>query len=254
MRTFLQAVCFFLLGATFAFAAPDFPELTGRVVDGAHILSDGTRQSLDRMLAEYEKGTTNQVVVVTIPSLKGRSIEEYGYQLGRYWQIGQKSKNNGLLLLVAPAEHKVRIEVGYGLEPVMTDAASSAVVQGIILPAFRAGEQEKGIIDGTQAILSVLGGKGVPVTPPAAYHLQDGVFSIHEVTTENTVSGVQLLILILCAACFIVFCIRYPFFALFMFLGQPSYFGSSRMDSSGWGGGFSGGGGSFGGGGSSGSW
>lgn len=163
MRVVRLSFVLFLLCGALAFAAPQFPVLTGRVVDDAHILSETTVQSLDQMLADYERGTSNQVVVVTIPSLGGDAIEDYGYQLGRFWQIGQKEKNNGTLLIIAPNERKVRIEVGYGLEPVLTDAASSEIVNGIILAAFRSGNMEQGIIDGTQAILSVLGGKGIPV-------------------------------------------------------------------------------------------
>src|SRR5689334_6852452 len=87
-----------------AFAALKFPALTGRVVDDAHILSPTTIQSLDQSLENYERGTSNQVVVATVPSLQGYSIEDYGYQLGRAWAIGQKSKDNGVLLIVAPQE------------------------------------------------------------------------------------------------------------------------------------------------------
>src|ERR1700722_8267501 len=118
MRRALAFIVFLLMGAA-AVAAPKFPALTGRVVDDAHVLSASTVQSLDQMLEGYERGTSNQVVVVTIGSLQGTSIEDYGYQLGRTWQIGQKGKDNGALLIVAPKERKIRIEVGYGLEPVV---------------------------------------------------------------------------------------------------------------------------------------
>src|SRR5579864_3107443 len=104
---------------------PKFPPLTDRVVDDAGILSDSTRGALTDMLAQHERETSNQVVVVTLKGLQGYTIEDFGYQLGRKWGIGQKEKNNGVLLIVAPREHKVRIEVGYGLEGTLTDAASS---------------------------------------------------------------------------------------------------------------------------------
>lgn len=185
------------------------------------------------MLEEYERGTSNQVVVVTISSLQGYAIEDYGYQLGRFWQIGQKDKNNGTLLIVAPNERKVRIEVGYGLEPLLTDAASSEVVNGIILPAFRSGNMEQGIIDGTQAILSVLGGKGIPAAQQA----------------DGQLSGVDALLLFIFIVGFFWFAMRHPFIAALLLSSHSSRFGSSRM-----GGGFGGGGGSFGGGGASGSW
>src|ERR1035437_693061 len=114
-----------------------FPPLTGRVVDNAHILSSSTIQSLDQSLAAYENGTSNQVVVATIASLNGDSIGDYGYQLGRYWKIGQKGKDNGVLLIVAPNERKVRIEVGYGLEGALTDAVSKLIIENSILPRFK---------------------------------------------------------------------------------------------------------------------
>jgi len=224
-----------LLLGTVAFAAQQFPALTGRVVDDAHVLSASTVQSLDQMLADYERGTSNQIVVVTIASLQGKSIEDYGYQLGRTWQIGQKGINNGALLIVAPKERKVRIEVGYGLEPVLTDAASSEIVNGVILPAFRNGHMEQGIIDGTRAMIDVLGGKSIsaPVTRQA-----------------GQISGLQVVLMLLFAFGFIWFAIRHPMLAMLMLSSNSVRFSNSG-DS---GGGFSGGGGSFGGGGVSGSW
>src|SRR5581483_7681392 len=107
-----------------ALAAPQFPALTGRVVDGANILSDATKSDLTEKLAALESKTSRQLVVVTLPSLQGYDIADFGYQLGRAWGIGQKGLNNGVLLIVAPTEHKVRIEVGYNLEPILTDALS----------------------------------------------------------------------------------------------------------------------------------
>src|ERR1700738_664464 len=106
-----------------------FPELTGRVVDDAGILDPSTKAALERKLAEFETKTTGQLVVVTLKSLQGTSIEDYGYQLGRHWGIGQKEKNNGVLLIVAPNERKVRIEVGYGLEGTLTDAVTKLIIE-----------------------------------------------------------------------------------------------------------------------------
>ncbi|HSH49628.1 MAG TPA: TPM domain-containing protein, partial [Halomonas sp.] len=105
----------------------DFPELTGRVVDRAELLDPATESRLSDMLAAHEKASTEQLVVVTLPNLQGASIEQYGYQLGRHWGIGQAEKDNGALLIVAPNERKVRIEVGYGLEGRLTDAQSSVI-------------------------------------------------------------------------------------------------------------------------------
>ena len=128
-----------------------FPALTGRVVDQAGLLSPETETALTQRLEILERDTTDQVVVVTLNSLQGQEIEEYGYRLGRHWAIGQE-KDNGLLLIVAPEERKVRIEVGYGLEPIMTDAMSTLIIHNRILPAFREGRFEQGIVQGVDAI------------------------------------------------------------------------------------------------------
>ena len=157
----------FVLVWTAAACAQVFPALTGRVVDGAALLSAAERASLEQALKAHEEATTNQVVVVTLPSLEGVPIEEYGYRLGRHWQIGQKGKNNGALLIVAPSERKVRIEVGYGLEGVLTDAVSRVIIETIILPAFRSGQMGPGIVAGTGAVLKTLTGDAPDVQAAA---------------------------------------------------------------------------------------
>ncbi|MGD8595382.1 MAG: TPM domain-containing protein [Gammaproteobacteria bacterium] len=140
-------------------AAPQFPPLSGRVVDEAGLLSTQTESTLSGRLAGFEQESGTQVVVVTLKSLQSYSIEEYGYQLGRHWGIGQKGENNGVLLIVAPNERKVRIEVGYGLEGVLTDAISHSIIQNAILPNFKANNYERGIVQGADAILLALGGQ-----------------------------------------------------------------------------------------------
>ena len=105
-----------------------FPALTGRIVDEARLLSPEAEQALDAKLAALEQRTSDQLVVVTLNSLQDREIEDYGYQLGRAWGIGQKEDDNGVLLIIAPNERKVRIEVGYGLGPILADAFSSQVI------------------------------------------------------------------------------------------------------------------------------
>ncbi len=181
--------------------AQEFPELTGRVVDEANILSAGTEERLADMSRAHEAETTNQVVVVTLESLRGLEVEDYGYRLGRAWGIGQseagaraadivldaagrrdeiggvqlgpdgepqvsrtdvevggEDTDNGVLLIIAPNERKVRIEVGYGLEGVLTDAISATIIQGSILPPFRSGDLETGVVRGMEDIVTVLGG------------------------------------------------------------------------------------------------
>ena len=120
-------------------STPDFPELTGRVVDRADMLPAKVERRLSQMLEAHEQSTTEQVVVVTLPNLQGYAIEDFGYQLGRHWGIGQEGEDNGALLLVAKDERRIRIEVGYGLEGRLTDATSATIINQIITPAFRQG-------------------------------------------------------------------------------------------------------------------
>lgn len=152
-----------LLGAVVCLAAPAFPALSGRVVDQAGILSAGTRAELEEMLAAHERAGSNQVVVVTVDSLQGYAIEDYGYQLGRYWGIGQAGRDNGVLLIVAPQEREVRIEVGYGLEGTLTDALAHNIIRSVILPRFRAGDMPGGIVAGTRAVLQAIDGAYQPL-------------------------------------------------------------------------------------------
>ncbi|QCD52539.1 TPM domain-containing protein [Campylobacter sp. RM16192] len=133
-----------------------FPPLTGRVVDEANILSQGAKENLTKILANHESNTTNQVVVVTLNSLQGRSLEEYSLELGRYWAIGQKDKDNGVLLVIAPNEKEIRIEVGYGLEASLTDAITHEIIQRVILPKFKDGNFEQGILDGVTKIIDFI--------------------------------------------------------------------------------------------------
>ncbi|WP_312821265.1 TPM domain-containing protein, partial [Brevundimonas sp.] len=152
----------FVLGLWLATALPmtataqsgiPFPALTGRVVDQADILTPDQERALSDKLAALETRTTDQLVVVTVASLNDYDISEYGYQLGRAWGIGQKEANNGALLIVAPNDRKVRIEVGYGLEGVLTDAYSSIVIRNDILPSFREGNFYGGIDKGVDALV-----------------------------------------------------------------------------------------------------
>ena len=150
--TVLLAAVWLMVSAALAQTGPTFPPLNGRVVDRGDLISDAKEQALADKLAALERDTTDQLVVVTVPDLQGYEIEDYGYRLGRAWGIGQASRNNGVLLIIAPNERKVRIEVGYGLEGVLTDALSALIIQNDILPAFRDGSYERGIEQGVDAI------------------------------------------------------------------------------------------------------
>jgi uncharacterized protein len=235
-------------------AAPTFPALNGqRVVDDAHVLSSATVSDLTGKLAALEQKNGDQVVVVTLPSLQGYEIEDYGYQLGRAWGIGQKGKDNGAIFIVAPNEHKVRIEVGYGLEPVMTDALSSIILQAQVLPKFRSGDVEGGVVAGTDAIISQLG-----LDPAQAQANAQAAEQRPPAGRPNPIPIIVLLVLFF-------FVIRGLFgrwgrggglwmAAPFLFMGGGRSFGGDGGGLGGGFGGFSGGGGSFGGGGASGSW
>jgi uncharacterized protein len=239
-----------------ASAAPTFPALTGRVVDDAHVLSAATVTDLTAKLADLETKTGRQLVVVTLPSLQGYEIEDYGYQLGRAWGIGQKGKDNGVLFIVAPTEHKVRIEVGYGLEPILTDTLSSVILQEQVLPKLRAGDVDGGVVAGTNAIIGQLSADPTA----AAANVQQATQAARAPHPHGLPFGAIIVLIIL----FFVFS---GLFRSHMGGGMgwllPMMILSSGSRGGGWGGGdgggfggggFSGGGGSFGGGGASGSW
>jgi uncharacterized protein len=153
----LLALLLTLFLAPAAFAAPKFPPLTGRVVDLANVLSPESEAKLAAESEALEARTGHQFVVATVPDLQGYEIEDYGYQLLRTWGIGRKDKNDGVIFLVAPSERRVRIEVGYGLEPVLTDALSSVILQERVLPRFRDGQMEAGVVSGAEAVMQQLG-------------------------------------------------------------------------------------------------
>jgi uncharacterized protein len=152
----------FALLTAFAVAAPvaaqTFPPLTGRVVDAADILDTPTRSAIATMLTTLEQKTTDQFVVATVASLQGESIEVYANRLHNRWALGRKDKNNGVLLLVAPTERKVRIEVGYGLESTLTNAIAQEIIDRTIVPRFRAGDMAGGVAHGVGDIVTVLTG------------------------------------------------------------------------------------------------
>src|SRR5215217_5472267 len=164
-------------------AALTFPELGGRrVVDAANLLTPQQEQQLTTRLEALERQSSRQLVIATVPSLEGLTEEDYGYQLGRHWGIGQRGSNNGSILLVAPNERKVRIEVGYGLEPIVTDAISSIIIQEQILPRFRDGDMGAGIMAGANALIEQLG------APPEAAE-QRAVEAAQRVQAQGSSDG-----------------------------------------------------------------
>ena len=227
----------------------DFPVLTGRIVDDAQLLTSVQEKMLTDWLVRHEDETTNQVVIVTVPTLQGLEIEDYGYQLGRHWGIGKADHDNGVLLIVAPEERKVRIEVGYGLEGALTDAESRIIIDRYLLPAFRTGDYGKGIEDAVPAILLQISGEDFAKEPSD----QSGF-----TTLEWLVIIAMVMLLLVPVFVFIKEVLSSG--ELIVSTDGNSKRGTRRRGlgggrrRSGRGGGFRGGGGSFGGGGASGSW
>jgi uncharacterized protein len=145
-----------LLCASLAALGANFPALTGRIVDQANIISNATRSALEPKLADLETKSGIQLVVATVTSLDGQEIEPYANELFRAWKLGEKTKNNGVLLLVAPTERRVRIEVGYGLESTLTDALSKVIIANAIAPRFKNGDFGGGVSRGVDDIITVL--------------------------------------------------------------------------------------------------
>jgi uncharacterized protein len=256
----LAALLLVILGAAIA-PAQTFPPLTGRVVDAAHALPADAATRLDQQLAALETQSQRQLVVATIPDLQGYDIEDYGYRLGRAWGLGDKKRNDGIILIVAPKEHKVRIEVGYGLEPIVTDGLSEVIIQNIILPKFKAGDLPGGIEAGADALI-----KQLTLPDDQARQLAATAQPVHHATGEG---GPALLWLAFFALFFIWPLLRRmrgggqaygggSGLGPIMLWGAMNALGGGRSEGGGGdfggGGGFSGGGGSFGGGGASGSW
>jgi uncharacterized protein len=144
------------VAAAQAIPASGLPALTGRVVDGAGMLTPQQAQSLNAMSQQLEARTTDQLVVVTAASLGGHEIDAFGVALGRHWRVGQRDKNNGVLLIVASNERRVRIEVGYGLERILTNERAAEIIRSEILPHFRTGAFAAGISAGSRAIVETL--------------------------------------------------------------------------------------------------
>ena len=138
-----------------------FPKLDGRVIDEANLLSSAVKKDIDSILKKEENRTSNQIVVVILNTLNGYTIEDYSYQLGRFWQIGQKDKNNGVLLVVSMEEKKIRIEVGYGLEGALTDKIAHEIINYTIKPNFKANQYELGILKAVNEIIATVKGEYV---------------------------------------------------------------------------------------------
>ncbi len=246
----LAVICVCLCFAAVAGAASalDFPALTGRVVDNAGLLDSAQERRLTDQLRSHEEATSNQVVVVTLTSLQGTTIEDFGYQLGRHWGIGQAGRDNGVLLIVAPKERKVRIEVGYGLEGDLPDAIARTIIDNDILPAFRRDDYPAGIEAGVSAIILAIEGAYEPMARRSK--------------KNETFRYVAFVFLVIMLLIFVRFLYQVDPGGAQRWPGGGRRINGRSSDRSGGGfgrggfrgGGFGGGGGGFGGGGSSGSW
>ena len=240
-----------LLAATWSFAAgPNFPALSGRVVDAANILSADQRGAMEAKLATLESKSGIQLVVASVASLEGQDIAPYANALFRTWKLGETKKNNGALLLIAPNEHRVRIEVGYGLEGTLTDATSQVIIANVIAPRFKTGDFNGGVTRGVDDIIAVL------TTDSADWQKRPDIRAENNATTINAI--VPLLFLAIFLFIFVVNVRRFGLGNVILMSiassGGRGSFGGGSFSGGSSSGGFSGGGGSSGGGGASGSW
>jgi uncharacterized protein len=262
IRSWLWVMLAMLIAS--AAQAQTFPPLSGRVVDNANLLSPEQEAELTQLSQGIETASGRQFVVATIADLQGYPIEDYGYRLGRTWKLGQAEANNGVILLVAPKERGVRIEVGYGLEPVLTDALSSVIINQTILPRFRDGDMAGGIMAGATAI-----GEQMRLPLEAAETRAKQVVAQQARPSRRGTAGDAM------TAIFWIIVITFVVFPMLFGRARGRRYRGGRGPvviwgggsswggggGGGWGsgggfggGGFSGGGGSFGGGGASGSW
>ncbi|MCV0379685.1 YgcG family protein [Nitratireductor sp.] len=247
-----------------ALAAAELPRLTGRVVDDAGILNAETTARLTGKLEAFEQKSSDQIVVATIRSLDGEALEPFANRLFRAWGLGQAGEDNGVLLLVALDDRKMRIEVGYGLEGTLTDLHSKLIIENTMVPAFRAGDYDAGIDGAVDDIIMVLEGNAAELEARGRRSQQQ----------DDSIPWPTILFFIVWGTFFFggfAMALLPPIFGRKIGPGQYEWLGmkvnykkssgrSGRSSSGGWssggssGGGFSGGGGSSGGGGASGSW
>ncbi len=284
---------FFLVGLfLFVFqvlpaSALKVPQLQGRVNDYAHILSPATITQLNNALGYFEQKDSTQIVVLTIPTLAGDNLEDFSMRVAEQWKIGQKGKDNGAILLIAKKERKLRIEVGYGLEGKLTDLTSGRIIRNIILPWFKQGNFDQGVLEGVGAMMAAVkgefSGKGVQrprnhkannligsIMPFAFFFMFLGVILNKKKIAAGTVGAIGSPLL---GALFLGF--SWPALLVLIIVGFFGGLAASTMQltggrsggggfflgpggggfgGGGFGGGFGGGGGGFGGGGASGGW
>ncbi len=161
----------FLFISTGLFGA-EVPYLTGRITDNAQLLSPAVKQSLSDSLQEHEKRAGNQIAVLTLPTLDGESIEDYAVKVFESWKLGQKGKDNGVLIVVVPNDRRMRIEVGYGLEGTLTDAVAGRIINDTMAPKFKNRDFDGGITDGSMAVIKILEGGELPKTEDSSVSVE----------------------------------------------------------------------------------
>ena len=240
------ALTLLLLIPALSAAAIEVPELQRYVTDRAGVLSSGEAEQIERLLQEYDRSTSNQFVVLIIPSLEGESLEDYSIRVTEKNGIGTQENDNGLLLLVVVNDRKMRFEVGYGLEPVLTDALTSVIISDVVAPEFRRGDYAGGIYAGMQTAMRAAGGE-ITLSETSRRPKKE---------KKGNLVGLIIFLIIM----FIVFRgnRRGGRGGGIWFIGGPFGGGGGGFGGGGFGGGgfggFSGGGGGFGGGGASGGW
>ncbi len=252
MTRILQIISSFALACLICASGPlhaqNFPALTGPVVDQANVLDPAAEQALSQKILAFKKENLAELTVVTLTSLEGYDISDYGWRLGEHWGIGDKKRDDGMLLIVAPNERKVRIDVGYGLEPKLTDFMASDIIGRQITPAFLKGDFAGGVNAGVDRMMSV-----ARLSPEEAARLNKELAK--QAAGQQAEDGIPI------GA--IIFIIILFFFILPMLKGRrgspiiifgPGIGGGFGGGGGGFGGGFGGGGGGFGGGGASGGW
>lgn len=254
MRGKIRNIILFILLIAAANALA-LPAPQGHVSDFANVLSGDMKYRIESLAASFQTETGNEIAVVTVESLDDQPVENYTFDLYQKWGIGKKGKDNGILILVAPNERKIRIEVGYGLEPIINDAVAGRIIRETMIPWFKNNDYNLGILNGLSETIQIISSKeGLSFDVGKAAGLNKGLPQLRHTGMMETkkpfnwLQGIGTLIFLLF---FIPFFIRHPFLALFLLSG----FGGGRRSSGGFGGGFGGfGGGSSGGGGASGRW
>jgi len=236
MRRLLIGILFFLLLAFPAFAA--YPGYSGYVNDFAHVLSDQFVQQLENKLAAFDKKTTDQIAVVTVDTVQPETIEEYTIHLADKWKPGQKGKDNGIIMLFAMQDRQMRIEVGRGLEGDLTDLQSKHILDTVIRPEFRAGNYERGIDKGVNAVLTAI---------DPSFTATASASSIAP-TQDNAIGDIIFFIIFFIIVFFFIAFSPFTPLGGYGVWGIPTVWGSGKNSSDGFGGfgggGFSGGGGS----------